>query len=267
MKNKDKLIAVIDRIAKTEDKSPEVVVAELNNMTEEEILNKINNMELFREGGKLDYLLYLKKGGCASKKVKKCQEGGEANPTPTRREARQLAEVNMGMNGRQFRQAYRNAKSALRAGNPELSRAEIRDAARRSFDSPILDEAPAADMIVPAYSSNALLNIQPQVPAGPIAQISDPSQMNDQLSFNRAFGRARKMGLDQFGWRGNEYNTQLATTPARQPISLYSDPQARQIHADTIANNQRIMEETGNKGGVRNAIKAGILSTLNNPMK
>jgi hypothetical protein len=129
------------------------------------------------------------------------------------------------------------------------------------------EEPVTAGFAVPAYSSNALLNIQPQVPAGPDVQISDPSQMNNQLSFGRAFGRARKMGLNQFGWRGNEYNTQLATAPARQPISLYSDPQARQIHADTIAQNQRIMEETGNRGGVGNAIKAGILSTLNYPMK
>lgn len=266
MKNKDKLISVITKIANAEGKSPETVVAELNNMTEEEILNKINNMELFKEGGKLDYLLYLKKGGC-SKKVKKNQDGGDF-PAPTRREARQLAEVNMGLDGRQFRQAYRNAKTALRNENPNLSRAEIRDAARRLFDSPILDDASVAPgLAMPAYSSNAALNIQPQATTGSMDQISDPSQMNNQLSFGRAFGRARKMGLDQFGWRGNDYNTQLAAAPARQPISLYSDPQARQIHADTIAQNQRIMEETGNKGGVGNAIKAGILSTLNYPMK
>lgn len=260
MKNKDKLISVITKIANDEDKSPETVVAELNNMTEEEILNKINNMELFKEGGKLDYLLYLKKGGC-QKKVKKNQDGGDI-PAPTRREARQLAEVNMGLNGRQFRQAYRNAKAALRDENPNLSRAEIRDAARRSFDSPILDEAPVtAGFAVPAYSSNALFNIQPQVPAGPDVQISDPSQMNNQLSFGRAFGRARKMGLDQFGWRGNDYTTELAR---QQPSGLN---QVRQIYADTYNQNQRIMEETGNRGGVGNAIKAGILSTLNYPMK
>ena len=265
MKNKDKLITVIDKIAKAEDKSPEVVVAELNNMTEEEILNKINNMELFREGGKLDYLLYLKKGGCARKKVKKCQEGGEAIPAPTRREARQLAEVNMGMNRRQFRQAYRNAKAGLRNSNPELSRAEVRDAARRAFDAPIVGDEYMD--VMPAYQQEVPININPQIPTGPVVQLADPSQMNDQLSFNRAFGRARKMGLNQFRWRGNEYNTQLAVAPARQPISLYSDPQARQIHADTLAQNQRIMEETGNRGGVMNGIKAGILSTLNHPMK
>lgn len=71
MKNKDKLITVIDKIAKAESKSPEEVIAELNNMTEKEILNKLNNMGIFKEDSKLDYLVSLKNGGC----VKKNQKG------------------------------------------------------------------------------------------------------------------------------------------------------------------------------------------------
>ena len=261
MKNKDKLITVIDKIAKAESKSPETVVAELNNMTEEEILNKINNMELFREGGKLDYLLYLKKGGCAGKKVKKCQEGGE--PTPTRREARQLADVNMGMNGRQFRQAYRNAKSALRDGNPELSRAEVRDAARRSFNTPIMgDEYMAKGMpisaVMPAYLPEASINVNPQVPAGAVAQLSDPSQMNDQLSFNRAFGRARKMGLNQFGWRGNDYTTELAT-PKPGVIRQIIDANNR-----VNATNQQVINDLRSQGGAK-ALQAAAIESMTGP--
>lgn len=260
MKNKDKLISVITKIANAEDKSPETVVAELNNMTEEEILNKINNMELFKEGGKLDYLLYLKKGGC-QKKVKKNQDGGDV-PAPTRREARQLAEVNMGMNGRQFRQAYRNAKAALRNAHPDLSRAEIRDTARRAFDRPILGDAPdATGFVVPAYSSDELLTIQPRVPAGPIAQISDPNQMNDQLSFNRAFGRARKMGLDQFGWRGKDYTTKLAAPKQAQPGVVR---QVIDANNRVNATNQQVIDDLRSQGGAK-ALQAAAIESMTGP--
>ena len=83
MKNKDKLIAVVDRIAKKENKSPEQVVSELNNMSAAEIENKLYNMKYFKDGGKLDYLLCLKKGGSTIKDcgcggdVEKKAEGGE----------------------------------------------------------------------------------------------------------------------------------------------------------------------------------------------
>jgi hypothetical protein len=173
------------------------------------------------------------------------------------------------MNRRQFRQAYRNAKAGLRRANPELSNAEIRDAARRNFSAPV--ENMTRSIPMPSYLPESAINVTPQTSIGPmVQQLQDPSQMASQLSFNSAFGRARKLGLQQFSWRGKDYNTKLAETPAApatQPVSLYSNPQARQIHADTIAQNQRIMEETGNRGGVANGIKAGILSTLNYPMK
>lgn len=189
------------------------------------------------------------------------QDGGGLS----RKDARENAIANRGMNRRQFRQAYRNAKAGLR-NNTELSRAEVRDAARRAFNPYIMGDeymegGTPLSAVMPAYLPEASINVNPQVPTGPMVQLSDPSQMNDQLSFNRAFGRARKMGLDQFRWRGNDYTTELAR---QQPSGLN---QARQIHADTYNQNQRIMEETGNRGGVGNAIKAGILSTLNYPMK
>lgn len=258
MKNKDKLISVITKIANAEDKSPETVVAELNNMTEEEILNKINNMELFKEGGKLDYLLYLKKGGC-QKKVKKNQDGGDV-PAPTRREARQLAEVNMGMNGRQFRQAYRNAKSALRNAHPDLSRAEIREAARRSFDAPIMGEEPAA--VVPTlYDAQPVYNINPNISTGPTASISDPSQMNDQLSFNRAFGRARKMGLNQFGWRGKDYTTKLAAPKQANPGVVR---QVIDANNRVNATNQQVIADLRSQGGAK-ALQAAAIESMTGP--
>lgn len=72
MKNRDKLIAVVEKIALKENKSPETVVSELNNMSEEQINNKLKMINIFKDGGKLDYLLCLKKGGS----VKDCGCGG-----------------------------------------------------------------------------------------------------------------------------------------------------------------------------------------------
>lgn len=73
MKNKDKLIAVINKISKRENKHPEIVVSELNNMSEEELNKKLRIMDIFKDGGKIDYLLCLKKGG----KTKKCGCGNK----------------------------------------------------------------------------------------------------------------------------------------------------------------------------------------------
>jgi hypothetical protein len=73
MKNKDKLIAIINKISKRENKHPEIVVSELNNMSEEELNKKLRTMDIFKDGGKIDYLLCLKKGG----KTKKCRCGNE----------------------------------------------------------------------------------------------------------------------------------------------------------------------------------------------
>lgn len=82
MKNKDILIAVVEKIARQENKSPETVVSELNNMSEEQINNKLKMINIFKDGGKLDYLLCLKKGGsikdcgCGGN-VEKKQDGGD----------------------------------------------------------------------------------------------------------------------------------------------------------------------------------------------
>lgn len=59
------------------------------------------------------------------------QDGGNLR----RRDARENAAENRGMTRRQFRQAYRNAKSSLREHGPEdLRGRELRQAARHAFD-------------------------------------------------------------------------------------------------------------------------------------
>lgn len=80
MKNRDKLIALVDKISKRENKSPDVVVSELNNMSEEELNKKLRTMNIFKEGGKLEYIKCLKRGGNLKEcgcgcKVKKAQNG------------------------------------------------------------------------------------------------------------------------------------------------------------------------------------------------
>lgn len=59
------------------------------------------------------------------------QDGGNLR----RRDARENAIANRGMNRRQFRQAYRNAKNSLRQNGPEdLRGRDLRQAARHAFD-------------------------------------------------------------------------------------------------------------------------------------
>lgn len=74
MKNKEEILTkAVSIYAKQHDLSLDAAVSELNKMSEDEINNIFNNMKLFKDGGKLDYLLCLKKGGS----IKDCGCGGE----------------------------------------------------------------------------------------------------------------------------------------------------------------------------------------------
>ena len=75
MKNKEEILTkAVSIYAKQHDLSLDAAVSELNRMSEDEINNIFNNMKLFKEGGKLDYLLCLKKGGST---IKDCGCGGD----------------------------------------------------------------------------------------------------------------------------------------------------------------------------------------------
>lgn len=82
MKSKDKLIKAVSTYADRKGISVDTAVSELNKMSKEEINNIFDSMKLFKDGGKLDYLLCLKKGGnmkncgCGGN-VEKKQEGGD----------------------------------------------------------------------------------------------------------------------------------------------------------------------------------------------
>lgn len=72
MKSKDKLIKAVSTYANRKGISVDAAVSELNKMSKDEINNIFNKMKLFKDGGKLDYLLCLKKGG----DMKNCGCGG-----------------------------------------------------------------------------------------------------------------------------------------------------------------------------------------------
>lgn len=72
MKSKDKLIKAVSTYANRKGISVDAAVSELNKMSEDEINNIFDNMKLFKDGGKLDYLLCLRKGG----NMKNCGCGG-----------------------------------------------------------------------------------------------------------------------------------------------------------------------------------------------
>lgn len=73
MKSKDKLIKAVSTYANKKGISIDEAISELNKMSKDEINNIFDKMKLFKDGGKLDYLLCLKKGGSA---IKDCGYGG-----------------------------------------------------------------------------------------------------------------------------------------------------------------------------------------------
>ena len=103
MKSKDKLIKAVSTYANRKGISVDAAVSELNKMGKDEINNIFDNMKLFKDGGKLDYLLCLKKGGsikdcgCGGE-VKKGQDGlvTEIEPTPVK--SKFLAQIMRNLN-------------------------------------------------------------------------------------------------------------------------------------------------------------------------
>lgn len=264
MKNKDKLMDVILSIAQSENKSPEVVVSELNNMSDDEINNKISKMKLFEKGGKLDYLICLKKGGsiknCGC--VEKAQNGQilmhQDGATLSRRDARKLSTLK-GMDRSQFAQTYRTAKNTLREYGPEnISNADVRQAARLAFDTPPADNI-IAPVAVPAAAMNAPTLVVSQKPTRPLPtapHTSQTSSMMDNLSFDDAFAMSRAGGLDTFTWRGKQYNTSLKPASNRGPNAV----DIRLAEMRSTNDLTRRLAESPNLG---DKIKSGIISRIN----
>ena len=183
---------------------------------------KNKEMGIFKEGGKLNYLLCLKKGGniqdCGcGKKIEKNQPGGEIS----RRDALNMLRTT-GSSNSESRKEYRDAKRDARESG--LRGEEMRQAARnaamaRGIDRiiPALDntveiiDRPIEDRleVLPTISGMAVSNSPRGIITTPRAQ-ERPEILTFQGDFNTAFSNARKMGEDRFYWNGKEYTTELA---------------------------------------------------------
>ena len=184
-------------------------------------------MGIFKEGGKLNYLLCLKKGGAiqdcgCGKKIEKNQPGGEIS----RRDALNMLRTT-GSGNAESRKEYRDAKRDARESG--LRGKEMRQAARNATmergvnrilpalddnieieESPISFENPFTNIDVPTSLS---ISIMDKVPVTP----------NDVIggSFKEAFAEARKRGLKDFVWdnanaKYSRYSTALANSSKKK---------------------------------------------------
>lgn len=91
MDNEKVLAQVIKNLSDRWDMTVSEVAEKLNKMSEDEIKNVVEMTKLFEKGGKLNYLLCLKKGGvadCGCGKKLKVQEGGKTLPSMKYEEAK-----------------------------------------------------------------------------------------------------------------------------------------------------------------------------------
>lgn len=197
--------------------------------TLEQLTKQYKNTEMwiFKEGGKLNYLLCLQKGGAiqdcgCGKKIEKNQPGGEIS----RRDALTMLRTT-GSSNSESRKEYRDAKRDARESG--LRGKEMRQAARsatmaRGIDRimPILDDTVAIEEI-PISFEDTFANIEVPTSLGISIMDKVPVTPNDIIggSFKEAFAEARKRGLKDFVWdndnaKYSRYSTALANSSKKK---------------------------------------------------
>ena len=179
-------------------------------------------MKLFEKGGKLDYLLCLKKGGSiqdcgCDKKIEKNQPGGEIS----RRDALTMLRTT-GSSNSESRKEYRDAKRDARESG--LRGKEMRQAARNAAMARGIDRIlPALNDVeieeIPVSFEDTFANIEVPTSLGISIMDKVPVTPNDVIggSFKEAFAEARKRGLKDFVWdnanaKYSRYSTALANS-------------------------------------------------------
>ena len=239
--NETDLIAFIQwlptKIEAFQNKTPEEIAQVLNNMSKTEegkaeleaLIGefKESNIEtnMFKKGGRLDYLVEkFKKGG-----IKKADR----------------RTIKAGKKSDKFnRTAYRNMKAALRDQDLGLGRTELKAIAMKNI------------LGGPAESIQDKLNsleISPIVPnnlakVGAIAMLdraiapkaaTQTSPDFSGNSFSKAFAEARKQGLSTFKWNGKLYGTKLATS-----TKAAKNPTLPPLPNSQLSNSQDVLEIT-----------------------
>lgn len=218
-----------ENVPELKGQSPEQIVETVNKLSaskegQQMLQGLIQEFEssstgMFKKGGKLAYLLCLKKGGniqdcgCGSK-VKRNQPGGtveiEKYPHASRKDALDAA-MSLGMTKKQAKQDYKTEKKREqlngKSGNDlkQTARYTIIDAVYPRAQLPVLDDVVIdEEPIIIDDSQFVPLNVNTNI-----------NPMAFKGSFNSAFAAARKGGLNEFTWNNKRYNTDLATNRAQ----------------------------------------------------
>ena len=247
-------------------------------MNESEINKLINSMtKKFKNGGFIDC---LRAGGKTYAECKKCggktplkaqtgaiieDEGPVAGRIPRSSMFDAAREFMPDVDRKFVRQAYRAAKrQGLAAGNTgTYLRQDARDRVIEKFrnyadNSPVNRPTPMPQLPV---SDEVVIEDEPIVINDkPFEKLnSKPPTIGLMGSFNKAFRQARNRGLDKFYYSGPNKKAGWFTTDLKKDT-----PSAQQ---QEYSYNQQVVENAVESPKMSDKIKAGILSTLNYPMK
>lgn len=290
MEDQKKLLQFVtwlgENVPELKGQAPEQIVSTINKLSESKegqqmLQGLIEEFEssttgMFKKGGKLNYLLCLKKGGniqdCGcGKKIEKAETGRVLGSDQYQRVSRKEAidaAIGAGMTREEAQRAYLNQKNAIRRNG--VTGNKMRQHARWNIIDSVYPRAKEEPQVV-----------SQQIPQIPVLdtniEIEDiPIEINDTFipvensvnvqkidkfggNFDDAFAAARRSKLDSFVWNNpnaqyDRYNTQLGKTT----------PSAQQQEYEY---NQQLVENAVNSPKLKDKVKSGILSTLNYPMK
>ena len=286
--NEEQLIEFINwlptAVPEFQNASPEQIVQTLNQLYESEegqaTLSQLftafqeskqaGNSQMFKKGGKMAaFVNKYGNGGCVSCKKKEILRGGMVNKIAekmqdgsklTRRQALDAGMTNQGYSRSQARLALSNAMNTGR--NLGLRGKELHQWARQGVAA--IPEAPDTNTFLDVTLPDEELT----VPVGRFSFTKDlinptVELMQNPQTFAQAFASARKKGLDEFTWRGKNYNTLTKEEAAALPMvdSRYSDALYRDFWKRSFPSNYVEKQQEG--GEFENPIQRNAtLSTL-----
>lgn len=215
------------KVEEFQNKTPEEIVGKLNELAQTEdgmntisgLINQFKQEQsagMFKQGGKLAYL------------VNKFKDGGSAKNE--RKENKKV--VKEGKKSSKFnRTAYRNMKSAIKDQDLGLSRREVKAAAMKNI---VGDNSKPKVTKTEGSVISQPLSFGVSMKTGITPKVNVQTNVTPDLSqgnFNQAFAAARSAGLTSFTWNGKLYGTQLAPTrPApKKPKLPQSNLRSRNI--------------------------------------
>lgn len=196
------------KVEEFQNKTPEEIVGKLNELAQTEdgmntisgLINQFKQEQsagMFKQGGKLAYL------------VNKFKDGGSAKNE--RKENKKV--VKEGKKSSKFnRTAYRNMKSAIKDQDLGLSRREVKAAAMKNI---VGDNSKPKVTKTEGSVISQPLSFGVSMKTGITPKVNVQTNVTPDLSqgnFNQAFAAARSAGLTSFTWNGKLYGTQLAPT-------------------------------------------------------